>query len=153
MSVRMILEGANEILLRTVAERIKERNQEIDALLGDLCDTAIASAGVGLAAPQIGVGLRACVVRIDGKFVSLLNPEIIWKSEEEDIMEEGCLSLPRTTVPVPRARAIALRYRDRKWKKQERKFFDLEARIVQHEVDHLDGVLIVDYREDRVACG
>ena len=145
MSVRKILEGENNPHLRAVAAPLKSRSRDIGSLLDDLCDTATEAAGVGLAAPQIGIGKQVCVVKITGEFVALLNPEIVWMSEEREVMEEGCLSLPGVAVAVPRAKAITLRYRDRKWKEQARKLTNLHARIVQHEVDHLRGVLIVDY--------
>ena len=108
--------------------------------------TVKAADGLGIAAPQVGQSWRVCLARINSKMTPLVNPEITWRSAEIDILEEGCLSLPGIGVEVPRAMAITLRFLDEKGADQERRLTDLDARVVQHEVDHLNGVLIVDYR-------
>ncbi len=102
--------------------------------------------GLGLAAPQVGKSLRLCLANINGKMTPLINPEITWKSEETSVIEEGCLSLPEINVDVTRSVEISLHYVDDRGEAQERRLHDLDARVVQHEVDHLNGVLIVDYR-------
>lgn len=109
-------------------------------------ETTIAADGLGLAAPQVGFLHRVCLAKIGGRLVALLNPYITWKSNEMDRMEEGCLSLPGINVDVERSIDIVVDFLDFKGKAQQRRLQNLEARIVQHEVDHLEGVLIVDYR-------
>ena len=107
-----------------------------------------AAEGVGLAAPQIGTSLRICIALLHGKATAFINPHIIWQSSEKEIAEEGCLSLPNIWVPVPRSLAITVQFQNRKGKEEERKLEGLPARILQHEIDHLDGVLITDYQEN-----
>lgn len=107
--------------------------------------TLIDVEGLGLAAPQVGLSLRLCLAKIGARITPLINPSITWKSTEQDIAEEGCLSLPGISVNVKRATHIIVQFIDTKGKSQERKLSNLSARIVQHEVDHLDGILIVDY--------
>lgn len=101
--------------------------------------------GAGIAAPQVGRTERVCIAMINGRAVPLINPEIVRRSEEAETAEEGCLSLPDVWVQVPRSREIDLEYQDVKGKHRELTLSDFDARVVQHEVDHLDGVLIVDY--------
>lgn len=86
-----------------------------------------------------------CIVEMCNKLTALVNPKITYKSPEEETAEEGCLSLPGIWVPVPRSTTIKLEYIDAKGGSQERMLLNMDARIVQHEVDHLDGKLIVDY--------
>lgn len=111
-----------------------------------MMDTVEKAEGLGIAAPQVNVSLRVCLANILGKMTPLVNPEITWKSDETSVMEEGCLSLPGIDVSVPRAVEIIVAYLDEKGQPQERRLHDLDARVVQHETDHLNGVLIVDYR-------
>ena len=102
--------------------------------------------GLGLAAPQINQSLAICIALFNGKMNPMINPEIIWSSGETHIMEEGGLSLPGTNVDVTRPVEVTVRYLDEKGDEQERRLHDLDASVVQHEVDHLNGVLIVDHR-------
>lgn len=120
--------------------------KDILKLLHDMEETMEQAEGVGLAAPQIGKSLRVCIAVLYGKTTAFINPNIIWQSKEQDIAEEGCLSLPNVWVPVPRARAIMVRFLNRKGKEEERKLDTLPARILQHEIDHLDGILVTDYQ-------
>ena len=114
--------------------------------------TLAADNGAGLAAVQVGRKERICVSNINGKLVPLINPEIPWKSEELITAEEGCLSLPGVWVEVPRSVEIVVRYLDTDGEPQERKLKDWDARVVQHEVDHLDGKMIVDYDKDETVA-
>ena len=102
--------------------------------------------GAGIAAPQVHRNERVCLALINGKMIPLINPEITWRSTETAKMEEGCLSLPGLTIDVPRAVEIRLTYWNEKGEPEERHLHDFDARVVQHEVDHLEGVLIVDYQ-------
>ena len=102
------------------------------------------AAGVGLAAPQIGVPLAIFVAEVNKKFYALINPEIIKTSQEKDAMEEGCLSLPGFYGPVERPAKITIAALDLKGKRVKIKAWGLLARVFQHEVDHLNGTLFVD---------
>ena len=140
-----IITGADSPPLRTPTKKISQVTKEHLKLLKDMKET-VDGVGVGIAAPQIGHSLRICIAQINEKFTPLISPEITWRSEETDVLEEGCLSLPDVTVNVLRSLSIILKYFDEKNEEQERKLEGWNARVVQHEVDHLDGKLIVDYR-------
>jgi len=112
--------------------------------------------GIGLAAPQIGISHRLLVYRVepDSPIVALVNPEIEWSSRDEEIGEEGCLSLPTVHVDVERPIAVLVHARDERGEELVVEATGLEARVIQHEIDHLDGVLILDRtsREQRKAA-
>ncbi|HEV2722993.1 MAG TPA: peptide deformylase [Thermoleophilaceae bacterium] len=102
--------------------------------------------GLGLAAPQLGISQRLLVYRvgIDAPLIALANPELEWSSKEEETMEEGCLSLPGVTVDVDRSVHLRVRARDEHGDERRVEASGLEARVILHEMDHLDGVLILD---------
>ena len=103
--------------------------------------------GVGLAAPQLGLSQRVLVYRVgaEAPLVALVNPELEWKSEEDvESLEEGCLSIPGVAVDVERPVHVRVRARDERGEDRVVEASGLEARVIQHEVDHLDGVLILD---------
>jgi len=112
--------------------------------------------GLGLAAPQVGVSHRLLVYRVepDSPIVALVNPEVRWSSRDEEISEEGCLSLIAVHVEVERPIAVLVRARDEYGEQLVIEATGLEARVIQHEIDHLDGVLILDRttREQRKAA-
>ena len=112
--------------------------------------------GIGLAAPQVGIAHRVLVYRVepDSPVVALINPEIEWSSREEEISEEGCLSLPMIHVDVERPVAVLVNARDEHGAEIIIEATGLEARVIQHEIDHLDGILILDRtsREQRKAA-
>jgi len=141
-----IITGAETAILRTKTTNVPSVTKNIVSLLKDMEETMKSANGLGLAAPQVGQSLRLCLACINDKITPLINPEILWKSNEEEIAEEGCLSLPGIFVPVPRSRCITLNFIDLKGHSQERKLASIDARIVQHELDHLEGILIVDYQ-------
>jgi peptide deformylase len=145
MSVLPIIQGSSTPVLRRKTALVPKVTKEIRRLLKDMRETMASVQGVGLAAPQVGESLRLCIAMIDGKPEALLNPQILSKSKKILLDEEGCLSLPNAWMPVPRAGEIVVSYMDTKGKQHERKLSEFNARVVQHEVDHLDGVLIVDY--------
>ena len=145
MAVLTIITGADNPMLRTKTKPIEKVTKKLLKLIKDMGKTMEAAQGVGLAAPQVSESVQLCLVPINGKVTPLINPDITWKSKETAIDEEGCLSLPNIWLPVPRSVDIHLSYLDQEGKKQERKLSAFEARVVQHEVDHLNGVLIVDY--------
>jgi peptide deformylase len=103
--------------------------------------------GVGLAAPQLGLSQRLLVYRVgpDAPVVALVNPEFEWTSDEDlEVLEEGCLSIPGVSVDVERPVHVRVRARDEQGEDRLVEASGLEARVIQHEVDHLDGVLILD---------
>jgi len=102
--------------------------------------------GIGLAAPQVGVSHRLLVYRVapDGPVAALVNPEIEWSGRDEEVVEEGCLSLPAVHVEVKRPVHVRVRARDEHGEEILVEASGLEARVIQHEIDHLDGVLILD---------
>ena len=102
--------------------------------------------GVGLAAPQLGISQRLLVYRVgpDAPLIALVNPEVEWTSSDEETMEEGCLSLPGVAVDVDRPIHVRVRAVDEGGLERRVEASGLEARVIQHEIDHLDGVLILD---------
>ena len=147
MSVLPIIIGADQKILRTKTKLVPKVTKEIKKLLKDMTATMKNADGVGLAAPQVGLSYRICIAMIEDKLTALINPKITKRSKEMEFDQEGCLSLPEVWVQVPRAVEITVKYTDQNGKEQERKLSHFSARVVQHEVDHLDGVLIVDYIE------
>lgn len=145
VTILTILTGADTPLLRKKTKPVTKLTKEILKLIKDMQDTVKDADGAGIAAPQLGRTERVCLALIAGKMIPLINPQITKRSDEKESAEEGCLSLPGIAVSVPRSTEISLKYLDAKGKPQERKLRDFDARVLQHEVDHLEGVLIVDY--------
>ena len=145
MAVLPIITGADNPLLRKKTKPLKEVTKKILTLIKNMEVTMKKAQGVGLAAPQVGENLRICIAMIDGKLTALISPEITKRSKEKVIGEEGCLSLPGIYLEIPRSVEISVTFLNTKGKKQERTLKDFDARVVQHEVDHLEGMLIVDY--------
>jgi peptide deformylase len=100
--------------------------------------------GIGLAAPQVGTLCRVIIADIGEGLISMINPEIL-TGFGEDYLEEGCLSLPETTVNVKRQQSVFVRFIDKNEKEKESELDGLTARVVQHEIDHLNGMLIIDH--------
>jgi peptide deformylase len=113
------------------------------ARMGGLMNDAL---GVGLAAPQIGLSQRLLVYRVgqDAPLIALVNPEIEWRSGDEEVAEEGCLSIPGIAVDVDRPVYVRVRAQDESGEERVVEASGLEARVIQHEIDHLDGVLILE---------
>jgi peptide deformylase len=133
-------------VLRTKArpiERFDDALREEVARMGALMDDAI---GVGLAATQVGVVHRLLVYRVsqDAELAALINPEVEWSSRDSEEMEEGCLSLPGVLVDVDRPIYVRVRALNEFGEPVVIEASGLEARVIQHEIDHLDGVLILD---------
>src|ERR1700674_2046200 len=123
---------------------------KVRRLMDDMVETMYHSIGIGLAAPQVGVAQRVLVVDIarEGEKpqpLRIANPEILWRSEELTTANEGCLSLPEHYADVERPAAIRLRYLDHENEIRELEAKGLLATCLQHEIDHLDGVLFVDH--------
>jgi peptide deformylase len=134
-------------ILRTKAAPVVDFDKELRTLVRDLTDTMREAPGSGLAAPQIGVGLRVFTWWIDGELGHLVNPELEL-SDEEQFGEEGCLSIPGLTFDCRRAARVVARGMSMYGEPVFIEGSDLLARCIQHETDHLDGVLFVD-RLDR----
>lgn len=131
--------------LRKKAKRVSNVDDTIRNLCAAMVKTMYDNDGIGLAAPQVGILKRIIVIDIGDKPLILINPEISFKSEDVGKMEEGCLSVPGDFKEIDRPNTIMVRYRDTKGRYHLDKYDGLTARIIQHEVDHLDGILMVDY--------
>jgi peptide deformylase len=119
-------------------------------LMDDMLETMYAAVGVGLAAPQVGVLKRVIVLDVaregeEPRPMRLADPEIVEASDDDATVEEGCLSLPKHYAEVVRPRAVTVRYRDENDKVLEVKAEGMLSTVLQHEIDHLDGVLFVDH--------
>ena len=127
----------------TPVDRFDEALRAQVARMAHLMDDAH---GVGLAAPQLGVAQRLLVYRVgpDAPLVALANPQVEWHSTEEEPLDEGCLSIPGVTVEVDRPVHVRIRAEDESGELRVVEASGLEARVIQHEIDHLDGVLILD---------
>jgi peptide deformylase len=135
--------------LSTVCDPVERIDAGLLRLLDDMLETMHAAPGIGLAAPQVGQLKRACVIDLakhgDPLPLFLINPELTWRSTEMVVEEEGCLSLPEHFGQVARAEQVRVRYLDRAGEQQEIEGRGLLARCLQHEIDHLNGVLFVDH--------
>jgi peptide deformylase len=139
-------------ILRTKAKRVKQFDSALRKLVTDMFETMHASNGVGLAAPQVGLSIRVLVAELapnkeenePGFKVALINPEIIKQSD--DMLEgyEGCLSIPGWIGEVPRHASVTVKAQTPEGKEVRLKAQDYFARVLQHEIDHLDGVLFTD---------
>lgn len=158
MTIRPILHIPNDVL-RQVAKPVETVNDEIKTLIKDMFETMYDAPGVGLAAPQIGELHRVIVMDPSKEDdepnpIAMVNPEITWSSEETWVYQEGCLSIPEYYEDVERPVKVRVKYLDEKGAEQELEAEELLATIVQHEIDHLDGKLFIDYlsrlKRDRV---
>ena len=134
-------------VLRTPADPVVDFDKELARLVADLTDTMRDAPGAGLAAPQIGVGLRVFTWCVDGALGHLCNPVLELSSERQD-GEEGCLSFPGIYVDTPRALRVVATGQDMHGEPVTIEGSELLARCIQHETDHLDGILFID-RLDR----
>ncbi|MGM0419401.1 MAG: peptide deformylase [Bacillota bacterium] len=130
-------------VLRVKAKPINKFNEKTDNLITNLIDTMRDANGLGLAATQIGVQLRAAVVEVNEEVIEIINPQIV-DEEGRTVAEEGCLSIPEQNGLVARPEKITLIAYDRTGKKYDREFRGLAARAILHEIDHLNGILFVD---------
>ena len=134
-------------VLRQVACPVEVFGSEIQVLASQMLDYMRKNNGVGLAAPQIGLSRRIIVIELNNQSYCMVNPEINYASDW-DIMREGCLSLPGKTVNVKRRKHVQIQGQDMTGKPKSLLVSGLLARVFQHEIDHLNGVMICDY-EDR----
>jgi len=142
-------------LLRKKAKPIEKKTEELEEIIENMWETMYYSDGVGLAAPQVGKSIRMFLVDAsagadeepelkDFKKV-FINPEIIETAGEEWIMNEGCLSLPEIREDVKRPDVVRIKYLDENFEPHEQEFSGFAGRVIQHEYDHLEGVLFIDY--------
>ena len=142
MSAKRIL-TIGEPLLRSISHPVKKFDARLSMILRDMAQTMYDAQGVGLAAPQVGLMRRIVVIDVGEGLVELINPEVI-DTQGEIAMTEGCLSVPGRRGCVVRPEIVSVRAQDRKGRFFEVKGEGLYARALQHEIDHLDGVLYVD---------
>ncbi len=147
MALLEIRKYPNEVLKKR-AEKIENIDSELQKLIDDMIETMYKANGVGLAAPQVGVSKRLIVVDTslreeNQKLIVLINPEII-QSDEEILSEEGCLSLPGFITRLKRKEKVLVKGLDREGKEIEIEAEGLLSRALQHEIDHLDGILLID---------
>ena len=137
-------------VLTQKAAQVLDFNQDLHHLILDMIETMHAEDGVGLAAPQIGVSKQVIVISPTAKKGEehvLINPKIIERSKDEEVGIEGCLSLPDFSVEVARAKRIKIEAQNLNGKIWVDVLTDFPARVVQHEIDHLNGILLTDYAQ------
>jgi peptide deformylase len=139
-----------DAVLNKVAKPLKKVDEKVQTLIDDMFETMAQANGIGLAAPQVGVSIRLMVVDVscikEYKHVSpmvIINPQIL-ETHGEVLMEEGCLSIPGVREEVWRPKVIKLKYRDRDFQEHIEEFDGLVSRVIQHELDHLNGELFVE---------
>ena len=136
--------------LKKKAKPVEKIDDGVRRLMADMLETMYAAPGIGLAAPQVGVAKRVIVLDIarEGEPpapLKIANPEIVWVSEDDASYEEGCLSVPEHYAEVVRPRAVKIRYLDETGAAREIAAEGLLATCLQHEIDHLDGILFIDH--------
>ena len=149
MSILPVLEIPNDILLQK-AEEVPAVTDEIKKILADMLETMYATHGVGLAGNQVGLLKRLVVLDCADRDaepdpIKMVNPKIIWKSEEMICHNEGCLSIPRQYADVTRHAEVEVEYTDENGDIKRRRTGGLLAIGIQHELDHLEGILFIDY--------
>jgi peptide deformylase len=131
-------------MLRERAREVGELTEEHRKLIADMLDTMRDAPGVGLAAPQVGSGLRIFVWEVEEEHGAFVDPVIVERSDEVVDGEEGCLSIPGLLYDVPRADRVVVEGKDENGRAVRLEATDFLARVFQHEIDHLDGVLFID---------
>ncbi|HZT19334.1 MAG TPA: peptide deformylase [Dongiaceae bacterium] len=136
--------------LKVKCRPVARVDAKVARLMDDMLETMYAAPGIGLAAPQVGVTQRVIVLDVSKEGerpapLKMANPELVWVSEEDAVYNEGCLSLPDHYADVTRPRAIRVRYLDQQNEIRELEAEGLLATCIQHEMDHLDGILFVDH--------
>ncbi len=137
-------------LLKTISTPVAKVDSDIRQLLDDMLETMYAAPGIGLAAIQVAVGKRVIVVDTSAEEdekspLFLINPEVVWESQERSIYSEGCLSVPEYYADIERPTSVRVKYLDYNNEMQETLMDGLTSTCVQHEIDHLDGVVFIDY--------
>jgi|TARA_B100000085_G_C18540803_1_gene511834 peptide deformylase len=142
------LKKIGDDVLRLVAEEITDIDDSISDLYNEMVENMHKYGGIGLAAPQIGVSKRIIIYEDEGIIREMINPRITWKSVNNCKFDEGCLSVPDEHGEVIRPIEIKVKFQLLSGKYKHWKLNALPARVVQHEIDHLNGILFVDYLKD-----
>lgn len=132
-------------VLRIVSRKVDFRDKEIKSIIKKMKAAMKTEKGVGLAANQVGIAKRIILIDDFNEVIPMLNPEIVFMSETKETDLEGCLSFPEISVPISRSTMLKVKYEDEKGNEWIMEFEGLFARAVQHEIDHINGVLIIDY--------
>lgn len=144
-----ITSGANNIILRTVCPPLKSLDKKTEKLIRDMHETMDLEDGIGIAANQVGVNLRLALVKLNPgtkneMVIAMINPEILTHTDKQESNEEGCLSLRGKWGTVPRYQSLTVQFFNKKMEKVTLSLKGLNARIIQHEIDHLDAKLFID---------
>jgi peptide deformylase len=159
MTIRPIIMLPDEKILRQISKPVTGVDAGVRKLFDDMLATMYDAPGIGLAAIQVGEPRRMLVIDTakegeDSKPLFIANPEIVWKAEELSDYEEGCLSIPEFFEMVQRPKEVKLRYLSREGEAQEMHATGILATVIQHEIDHLEGILFIDHisklKRDRV---
>ncbi len=132
-------------VLRKPTKPVTDITDELRQLISDMFETMYAAEGIGLAAPQVGRTERLAVVDVEGQKFTLINPEVIERTDDIDKAEEGCLSIPDIYGDVERPFTVTIRATNENGEQYEATASELLGRCFQHEIDHLDGKLFLDY--------
>ncbi len=146
---KTITSGADNEILRTVCKPIKNVDKTLEKLIRDMRETMDEEDGIGIAANQVGVNLRLALAKLNPgsdheTVIVMINPEILTHAREKEENEEGCLSLRKKWGAVPRYQSLTVKFYNAKMEKITLALTGLNARIIQHEIDHLDAKLFID---------
>jgi len=149
MAIRALCHLPDDPVLRQKARKVSRIDSSIQQLIDDMVETMQQTHGVGLAAPQVGVSLRVVVLQMPSEEpMAIINPEIVKRSGEREVME-GCLSIPGYAGDIKRSVSVTVKGWDRQGKTIRIKATGLMAQALEHELDHLNGVLYIDHLESR----
>jgi len=147
MAIRALRHLPDDPVLRQKARRVPRIDSSIQQLIDDMVETMQQTKGVGLAAPQVGVSLRVVVLQKPGEEpIAIINPEIVKRAGEQEVTE-GCLSIPGYAGEIKRSVSVTVKGRNRQGKTIRIKATGLMAQVLEHEIDHLDGLLYIDHIE------
>jgi len=130
-------------VLRRKSREVEEVNGDIRKLIDNMAKLMYQNKGLGLAAPQVGILKRAIIADVGDGLVSLVNPKILWR-QGKDTMSEGCLSIPAINLEIKRSKEVIVEGLTKEGEKVQLGAVGLLARVLQHEIEHLDGILIID---------
>ena len=143
----LTVDGPRAAVLRRKAKPVGKFTPAVQRLIEDMVATMRAAAGLGLAAPQVGEGKRVLVAEVEERLITLVDPELA-RAEGEEVATEACLSIPGVIGPVPRATRVTVKGKNRHGRRITVNAEGLLARVLQHEIDHLNGILFLDRVED-----
>ena len=148
MAILPICHFPNDPLLRQKAKRVSRIDKSIQRLIDDMIETVQQANGVGLAAPQVGISLRVVVLQMpDEEPMAIINPEIVKRAGEQEVTE-GCLSVPGYFGELKRSASVTVKGRDHQGKALRIKATGLMAEVLEHEIDHLNGILYIDHVDE-----